>query len=108
MRTQFVIAPLQRGLAAAESVFGMVDAEPEDDRGTVKLGRARGEVTYEKVGFVYPTRVEPALAAAETEKPGQFERQGYFCRDRDSTPARPVFLRPIGLRDTWAKEKTAG
>jgi glutaminyl-tRNA synthetase len=33
----------------------------------------------------------------------QFERMGYFCVDRDSTPGKPVFNRTIGLRDTWAK-----
>lgn len=49
-------------------------------------------------------RLEPALAAAEPEKPVQFERQGYFCRDPDSTPARPVFNRTVGLRDTFAKD----
>jgi len=57
-----VNSPLQRGLAAAESVFGMVDTPMEDDRGTHRLGRARGEVSYEKVGFTYPMRDEPALA----------------------------------------------
>jgi glutaminyl-tRNA synthetase len=50
-------------------------------------------------------RVEPALADAKIEQPVQFERQGYFCLDRDSKPDRPVFSRTIGLRDTWAKEK---
>ena len=35
--------------------------------------------------------------------PVQFERQGYFVRDRDSPPGRPVFNRTVGLRDTWAK-----
>ena len=34
----------------------------------------------------------------------QFERQGYFVRDKDSTADRPVFNRTIGLRDTFAKE----
>ena len=34
----------------------------------------------------------------------QFERQGYFVRDADSTPDRLVFNRTIGLRDTFAKE----
>jgi glutaminyl-tRNA synthetase len=38
----------------------------------------------------------------------QFERQGYFCQDPDSTPAKPVFNRTIGLRDTWAREKAKG
>jgi subfamily B ATP-binding cassette protein MsbA len=65
-------APLQRGLAAAESVFGMVDTPPEEDHGTVKLGRARGEVVYDKVGFVYPARTEPALAEVELAvRPGE-------------------------------------
>ena len=36
-------------------------------------------------------------------RPVQFERQGYFCRDRDSAPGRLVFNRTVGLRDTWAK-----
>jgi glutaminyl-tRNA synthetase len=57
-------------------------------------------------------RLEPALAQAKIEQPVQFERQGYFCLDRDSTPERLVFTRTIGLRDTWAKdqakEKAAG
>jgi glutaminyl-tRNA synthetase len=49
-------------------------------------------------------RLEPALAEAKVEQPVQFERQGYFCLDRDSTPERPVFSRTIGLRDTFAKD----
>jgi len=55
-------APLQRGLAAAESVFEMIDTPIEEDRGTIVLPRARGEVAYENVVFTYPTRTEPALA----------------------------------------------
>jgi glutaminyl-tRNA synthetase len=33
----------------------------------------------------------------------QFERLGYFCRDPDSMPGRPVFNRTVGLRDTFAR-----
>jgi glutaminyl-tRNA synthetase len=47
-------------------------------------------------------RVEQALAAMNSGDAVQFERQGYFCRDSDST-GRPVFNRTVGLRDTWAK-----
>jgi glutaminyl-tRNA synthetase len=47
--------------------------------------------------------VEPALAAGNSADAVQFERQGYFCRDTDSKPGRPVFNRTVGLRDTWAK-----
>jgi glutaminyl-tRNA synthetase len=49
-------------------------------------------------------RIEPAIAETNSADPVQFERQGYFTRDRDSTPDRPVFNRTIGLRDTFAKE----
>jgi glutaminyl-tRNA synthetase len=49
-------------------------------------------------------RLEPALADAKPGQPVQFERQGYFCRDGDGTPEKPVFIRTVGLRDTWAKE----
>ena len=48
-------------------------------------------------------RLEPALAAANSDDPVQFERQGYFCRDPDSAPGRLVFNRTVGLRDTWAR-----
>ena len=49
-------------------------------------------------------RLEPALRDAPEGEPVQFERQGYFCRDTDSTPDRPVFNRTVGLRDTFAKD----
>ena len=48
-------------------------------------------------------KVEPALASAAHGARFQFERQGYFCVDPDSTPARPVFNRTVTLKDSWAK-----
>src|SRR5205085_10301826 len=61
-----------RGLAAAESVFGLMDTPPEEDRGDVAIGRARGEVAFEGVHFTYPTRVEPALAGIDLRiRPGE-------------------------------------
>jgi len=54
-------------------------------------------------------RLEPALAGADRGSRFQFERQGYFCVDaRDSSPARLVFNRAVGLRDTWAKIESKG
>jgi len=53
-------------------------------------------------------RIEPAMAQANLSDVIQFERQGYFVRDKDSTPDRPVFSRTIGLRDTFAKEVGKG
>ena len=48
-------------------------------------------------------QVEPGLAGTEAGVRYQFERQGYFCTDVDSTPDRLVFNRTVPLRDTWAK-----
>jgi subfamily B ATP-binding cassette protein MsbA len=63
---------LQHGLASAESVFGMIDAPIEEDRGSVTIGRARGDLKFEKVGFTYPTRTEPALADIDLHiRPGE-------------------------------------
>ena len=53
-------------------------------------------------------RVEPDVADAASSEVVQFERQGYFVRDADSTPTLPVFNRTIGLRDTFAKEVGKG
>lgn len=47
--------------------------------------------------------LEPALASDNFGGAIQFERQGYFCRDKDSAPGKLVFNRTVGLRDTWAK-----
>ena len=57
-----VNAPLQRGLAAAESVFTLLDETEEDDRGTRTLARAQGALRFEDVGFTYPQAERPALA----------------------------------------------
>jgi ATP-binding cassette, subfamily B, bacterial MsbA len=59
--------PLQKGLAAAESVFGLVDEPPEDDPGTVVLERAEGRITFEQVAFRYASMEKDAL------KPTSFE-----------------------------------
>ena len=52
--------------------------------------------------------LEPALAGLPVGDKVQFERLGYFCKDRDSTDARPVFNRTATLRDTWAKQEKKG
>jgi len=53
-------------------------------------------------------RFEPAIAEDNSEAAVQFERLGYFCRDRDSAPGHPVFNRTIGLRDSWARQQAGG
>ena len=53
-------------------------------------------------------RLEPAMAQIRTGETVQFERVGYFCKDRDSTDELPVFNRTVTLRDTWAKIEKKG
>lgn len=49
-------------------------------------------------------RIESSLAALEAGETVQFERMGYFCRDREDTDAGlPRFNRTITLKDSWAK-----
>ncbi|MCL5022355.1 MAG: glutamine--tRNA ligase/YqeY domain fusion protein [Nitrospirae bacterium] len=51
--------------------------------------------------------VEPGLKAAAAGSRHQFERQGYFCVDPDSSGETLVFNRTVTLRDTWAKIEKA-
>jgi glutaminyl-tRNA synthetase len=48
-------------------------------------------------------KIEPSVRESVPGQRFQFERVGYFCMDRDSTPEKPVFNRTVPLRDTWAK-----
>ena len=53
-------------------------------------------------------RVESGLAGATPGSRYQFERQGYFCVDPDSSAGKLVFNRTVSLRDTWAKIEKQG
>jgi glutaminyl-tRNA synthetase len=53
-------------------------------------------------------KVEPGLADLDLGETMQFERQGYFCLDTDSTPDALVFNRTVSLRDSWAKTQNKG
>ena len=53
--------------------------------------------------IVAGAKVEPSLAPAPAGSRFQFERQGYFCVDPDSSAQGLVFNRTVSLRDTWAK-----
>lgn len=48
-----VHALIQKGLAAGESIFSVIDEVPETDSGTVDLGRACGRIEYQGVRFAY-------------------------------------------------------
>ncbi|WP_417512149.1 lipid A export permease/ATP-binding protein MsbA [Methylophaga sp.] len=44
---------LQAGIAAAESIFTLLDEEPEHDNGTLTMDRAKGQIEYRHVSFSY-------------------------------------------------------
>lgn len=46
---------------------------------------------------------EPCIMTAAIGDRFQFMRQGYFIKDKDSTPDKPVYNRIVTLKDTWAK-----
>ena len=46
-------AIIQRGLAAAESIFSVIDSEKEIDSGTVELQHVKGKIAFEKLTFSY-------------------------------------------------------
>ncbi len=57
-----VNGPLQRGLAAGVTVFGIIDAVPERENGKVLRERASGRLEFENVGFSYPDQRQAALS----------------------------------------------
>jgi glutaminyl-tRNA synthetase len=53
-------------------------------------------------------KLEPSLTEIPVGETVQFERQGYYCVDPDSTTDKPVFNKTTGLRDSWAKAQKTG
>ena len=49
--------------------------------------------------------VEQYLADTKPLDHFQFQRIGYFCTDKDSTPEHLIFNRTVSLKDTWSKVK---
>lgn len=65
-------APLQRGLAAAESVFQLLDEVPESDDGKLDAGHVSGHLVFRDVTFRYPRAERNALSGINLDiAPGQ-------------------------------------
>lgn len=54
--------PLQRGMAAADAVFHLIDTAPERTDGKILPGRASGRLDFTNVSFSYPGQNHPALS----------------------------------------------
>jgi subfamily B ATP-binding cassette protein MsbA len=93
--------PLQRGLAAAESVFELIDQPSERDPGQTTLERARGEIRFDGVSFSYIEASRPALdSIALTINPGETVALVGASGSGKSTLANlvPHFYRPSAGR----------
>jgi glutaminyl-tRNA synthetase len=84
-------------------LYNQLFAKPDPD-----VANFAADLNPDSLEVVAGAMLEPAAAGDNAGEPVQFERQGYFCRDVDSKPGRPVFNRTVGLRDTWAKVSAGG
>ena len=66
-------------------------------------GDFRDTLNPDSLKVLHPCFVEPGLMHAQPGEVFQFERQGYFCVDPDSTEGNLIFNRTAALRDSWAK-----
>ncbi|MEO8935578.1 MAG: lipid A export permease/ATP-binding protein MsbA [Burkholderiaceae bacterium] len=81
-----ISGPFERGLAAAEGVFALIDEHVEDDHGTVDLGRARGAIRFVDVELRY---VDEAVVRNDDEV--------VVDREVEEPKARRAALRGINL-----------
>jgi subfamily B ATP-binding cassette protein MsbA len=64
-----VNATLQRGVAAADSLFAIVDEDDEIDGGSFEKDRVRGDVTFEDVHFAYGADDGPVIDGVSIDVP---------------------------------------
>jgi len=91
--------PVAQSKPAEIRIYNQLFAKPNPD-----ASNFGADLNRDSLEVLKGARVERAIAESNSAEPMQFERQGYFVRDKDSTPDRLVFNRTIGLRDTFAKE----
>jgi glutaminyl-tRNA synthetase len=95
--------PAAQSKPAEIRIYNQLFANPSPD-----AANFAADLNPQSLEVLTDARVEASVAESNFAVPMQFERQGYFVRDRDSTPGKPVFSRTIGLRDTFAKEVAKG
>ncbi|BBN81793.1 lipid A export ATP-binding/permease protein MsbA [Pseudoalteromonas sp. A25] len=63
---------LQRGIAAAQSIFDILDTPTELDTGTLEITSCKGEIKINNLTFCYPTKQEPVIRDLSLHiKPGE-------------------------------------
>jgi len=67
-----VNSTIQKGIAAAESIFELIDETPEQDHGTHEVDHVRGELVFDHIGFQYSSSEHAVIKNLNlTIKPGQ-------------------------------------
>ena len=64
-----VTSQFQRGMAACQTLFGILELETEKDHGTYETQRVKGDVAFKNVTFTYPTKDTPALRNVSFDLP---------------------------------------
>jgi subfamily B ATP-binding cassette protein MsbA len=64
-----VNATIQKGIAAAQSFFSLFDEAPEVDTGEVTLGKAQGDLVFDRVSFTYPNATAAAIRSVSLHVP---------------------------------------
>jgi glutaminyl-tRNA synthetase len=90
-------------VTAEVRLYNPLFSKPDPD-----VGNFAADLNPNSLEVLTDAKLEPALASGNSPAAVQFERLGYFARDPDSAPGRPVFNRTVGLRDTWGKVRGAG
>ena len=94
----------QGGVKAEIRLYDRLFTHPDPDEGDDFMQY----INPDSLTILGECYVEPSLANAVAGDRFQFERQGYFNTDPDTTPGKPVFNLAVALKDTWTKEQKAG
>ncbi len=78
-----------------------------------KTGDHLDDLNPDSLQIITGAKCEPAIRDTTSDEPDwvdgirrfQFERQGYFCVDQDSSPDKLVFNRTASLRDSWTRQQ---
>ncbi len=87
-------------VAAEVRLYDRLFTEPQPGKRT---GNFLDDLNHASLEVLTSALVEPGLAGSSPGTIFQFERQGYFCVDPDTSGDTLVFNRTVPLRDTWAK-----
>lgn len=96
------------GVKAEVRLYDRLFSTPNPDQ-VEEGGRFTDNLNPDSLRTLTDAVVEPSLADADASQRFQFEREGYFCLDNQSSASGlPVFNRIVTLRDSWAKIEQQG